>query len=474
MSSLLFDQTAFVFTQALFFGFGWAFFRHQLFRDYEVKTTRVQLLFSFVFALSCSLFELVIFEILDIFSRDVRWLNWKIDLWAMLLLLVVVLPLYQVYIFLQQGYGVSVTRALLLACCSQALFLYFLWKLGDWFPLVQQFHVSLFSIETWISRVGVLGVTLMSALSGYGAVDCPYTYLTYFLRNVHEEEIPVLQTQLQHSIDRIFQRKRHQLASTHAQRRAGSQSLERDLGFMSRLRKLVFGRTLEAQRQQESMSSLQRETNVLEEVSRELFLELDGLYVAKERAERSKQLKGRFFNFLGYFVSAYCIYKLVMSAVNIIFDRRATTDPVSRGLSFVLYFFHLSAMDAQFLSQNISFVFVGVIICASIRGFLKRLTQVFYAYSSQMNSNNVVLFLAQLMGTYFVSSVLLIRMALPSSYRAIITEVIGELRFNVFHRWFDFIFIPSAICTALVLAYTQVAVSADDSRRRHYRTHLPR
>jgi Abscisic acid G-protein coupled receptor len=66
----------------------------------------------------------------------------------------------------------------------------------------------------------------------------------------------------------------------------------------------------------------------------------------------------------------------MQSAVNIIFDRRATIDPVSRGLGFVLYFFHLSAMDAQFLSQNISFIFVGVIICASIRGFLKRLTQV--------------------------------------------------------------------------------------------------
>jgi hypothetical protein len=70
MSSLLLDQTAFVCTQALFFGFGWAFFRHQLFRDYEVKTTRVQLLFSFVFALSCSLFELIILEILDVFSRE--------------------------------------------------------------------------------------------------------------------------------------------------------------------------------------------------------------------------------------------------------------------------------------------------------------------------------------------------------------------------------------------------------------------
>jgi len=131
-------------------------------------------------------------------------------------------------------------------------------------------------------------------------------------------------------------------------------------------------------------------------------------------------------------------------------------DPVSRGIEILLKWFNVE-MDVPFWSQHISFILVGIIIASSIRGFLNYLMKFFYEYSSSVTSNNIVLALAQVMGMYFVSSVLLMRMSLPLEYRIIITDVLGDISFSFYHRWFDFIFIPSALLT--IFFFTMISRS---------------
>lgn len=48
-----------------------------------------------------------------------------------------------------------------------------------------------------IGHVGVLGVSIIAVLSGYGTVQLPYSYLSLFTRPVEAFEVEALQSQLQ-------------------------------------------------------------------------------------------------------------------------------------------------------------------------------------------------------------------------------------------------------------------------------------
>ncbi|XP_061042060.1 Golgi pH regulator A isoform X2 [Eubalaena glacialis] len=406
--SFLIDSSIMITSQILFFGFGWLFFMRQLFKDYEVRQYVVQVIFSVTFAFSCTMFELIIFEILGVLNSSSRYFHWKMNLCVILLILVFMVPFYIGYF------------------------------------IVSNIRLWILSIEQLISRVGVIGVTLMALLSGFGAVNCPYTYLSYFLRNVTDTDIVALERRLLQTMDMIISKKKRMAVTRRTMFQKGEVH-NKPSGFWGMIKSVTTSAP-----GSENLTLIQQEVDALEELSRQLFLETADLYATKERIEYSKTFKGKYFNFLGYFFSIYCVWKIFMATINIVFDRVGKTDPVTRGIEITVNYLGIQ-FDVKFWSQHISFILVGIIIVTSIRGLLITLTKFFYAISSSKSSNVIVLLLAQIMGMYFVSSVLLIRMSMPLEYRTIVTEVLGELQFNFYHRWFDVIFLVSALSSILFL-----------------------
>lgn len=148
------------------------------------------------------------------------------------------------------------------------------------------------------------------------------------------------------------------------------------------------------------------------------------------RNEYGKTLQGRYFNMMGYFFSMYCMWKIFISTVNIVFDRVGKVDPVTRGIEITVKYMGYK-IDVRFWSQQVSFLLIGIIAVTSIRGLLITIAKFFNAISSRKSSNLIVLVLAHVMvsvmvvfmmannfqGMYFVSSVLLIRMNMPLKYR---------------------------------------------------------
>ncbi|KAL7983521.1 hypothetical protein Chor_000397 [Crotalus horridus] len=415
--SFLIDSSIMVVSQVLFFGFGWLFFMRRLFKDYEVRQYVVQVVFSVTFAFSCTMFELIIFEILGILSSSSRYFHWKLNLCVILLVLVFMVPFYIGY-FVVSNIRLLHRHRLLFACVVWLIFMYFFWKLGDPFPILSPKH-GILSIEQLISRVGVIGVTLMALLSGFGAVNCPYT-------NVTDADILSLERRLLQTMDMIISKKKR-IAMVHRNMFQRGEVHNKTTGFWGIIKSVTTSSP-----GGENLTLIQQEIDALEELSRQLFLETVDLQATKV------QTKGIVPKSDGW------------ATINIVFDRVGKTDPVTRGIEITVNYLGIQ-FDVKFWSQHISFILVGIIIVTSIRGLLITLTKFFYAISSSKSSNVIVLLLAQIMGMYFVSSVLLIRMSMPLEYRTIITEVLGELQFNFYHRWFDVIFLVSALSSILFL-----------------------
>lgn len=431
------------------------FFIKMLFKDYEVRHLLVQLIFSVTFSLSCTMFELIILEILAVLEPSSRYFHWQLNLYSMLLMVVVVIPFYIGYFILSNIGRVAEHLLWPLSVLLWLLFVYAFWRVGDPFPLLSPHH-GVFSMEQLIGRVSVIGVTVMALLSGFGAVSYPYQSMAVFMKPVSAVDVAARERELYKRFELVLMKKRRLKLSTHhrhvytSSNWGGASIPTGSGGWWGWLKGAASGAKKTAT-SLTNISQLRQEVAAMEEVIRQLFMEVVDQHYMLERIEWSKTWRGKYFNFLGYFFSLYCSWKICISTINIVFDRVGKIDPVTKTIHIVVNWLGFS-IDVTFWSQQISFYVVGCIVVTSIRGLLLTLTKFFHAVSSSKSSNVIILLFSQAMGMYFTSSVVLMRMNMPLSYRRIITQVLGELQFNFYHRWFDVIFLVSAL-TSIAFIY---------------------
>lgn len=446
---LFIDSVIVLATQLVFFLLGWIFFVKKLFKDYELRHYLVQFIFCVNFTLSCTMFELIIFEIIDYLDRSSRYFHWYLSLYLTLFMVVILTPFYLVYFMLSNVRSIKKHWIRPLSLVTWILYMVIFWKIGDPFPIHNPKH-GVLSVETCVSRVGVVGVTIMALLSGFGAVNYPYTSMAMFMRTVTPGDVHQIEKKLIQTQEMVLaKKKRVVLAERELQLRQQqkNQMSHNGSAFWDRMRSFT---SSSLSGTHENLPQLKQDIVALEELSRQLFMEIHDLQNMRERIEWSKTFQGKYFNFLGYFFSLYCTWKIFISTVNIVFDRVGRVDPITKGMEIAVHWFGLE-IDVLFWSQHISFILVGAIVVTSTRGLLLTMSKFFIWISSPKSSNFVILFLSQIMGMYFVSMVLLMRMNMPVQYRSIITEVLGDLQFNFYHRWFDVMFLVAALCTIAML-----------------------
>ncbi|KAI8926777.1 Abscisic acid G-protein coupled receptor-domain-containing protein [Entophlyctis helioformis] len=441
-----------------FFAVGWSFVLERLLlvsaATVDVPT---RLLFAAVFANSCALLLLVVLEVDDTntFPPSARLSFWRLNLNLGLLSVMLLLPLYQIYTLCVSSRSALLRRnAGLLTLVGYAAFAYLLWRIGIDFPVSKSPESVSGTSHAWhwfdmpslIGRVGVVGVTLMALLSGFGAVYSPYDNLSIFLRKVSQADLVRAEERVGHTMETILERKRRLLQIKMKQRDTAEDAGNR--GFFGSMISSVAGRI--GQMGASEITRLKQDIDAQETLLQQLFSDLDELQVDMHKAADAKTWRGLANNFLAYFFSVYCIYKMVTAAISIVFNKQGDKDPVTRSLEILVHYFGVD-MDLRAYANDLSMAFLGILVFVSIRGLLLQFAKVSVAFSSSISQKSITLFLTHMMGFYFLSVVLMLRTNLPPKNRAVITAALGNVEFSFYQRWFDVIFLVSATVSAIVL-----------------------
>ncbi|KAJ2376024.1 hypothetical protein GGI05_007065, partial [Coemansia sp. RSA 2603] len=343
-----------------------------------------------------------------------------------------------------------------------AIFFYAFWSLGMYLPLDSFSRIreattaaDMVSIEPVTARVGVIGVALMAVLSGFGAVNSPYRQLFVFVHKVSPVQLEGMRRQLHYSLELLADKKKllvrmMALMVKEEEEEARKRKEARGVGaFVSSLGSLWHSST--GPSKDRGLGELRQEIENLERVTQELFADVEAMCLEHDRYEESKTLAGRSRNVLGYFFALFCVSKIAMTLGGILLNRVGHSDPVTSALTLAAT--HVSPdFDMAFWSQQLSFAMVGIMVIGSIRGLLIQFTKLFsMPFTSIVKPSNIVLFLAQIMGMYFVSCILMMRMSLPPKYRPMISAVLQTTGFYFYKRWFDIIFLVSVVASALLV-----------------------
>lgn len=375
---------------------------------------------------------LILFEAVGLMHTATRRLNWMFDVYALLALLVLVLPVAQVYHLLRDA-GFSRGAGARGAFVAEAVFLYVFWRIGDPFKTGFADARALFSVEAAMGRILIVGTTMLALLSGFTAVNLPYGYLAWFLHRVSERDVLALEKRFFAALDDIAAEKRHVLETERAP--GGVDVPTRRIHHVP-----------------DALIAAERRADAA-------FLRFNEAAAAWRDILFARTALGRLFTALGALMLLLCGVRVAVALANI--WRHLRGGSAARGGAPKLFgYLHRALVplgvhaDKDVVYQYATLGFTSILIATNMRAALIRMSSAFTLLSDNESvSSSAPVFIAHLMGTYVISSTILVRSFLPPGTRALISDVMGSMEFQYFQNWFDILFIGSAAIAVLFLTY---------------------
>jgi len=403
-------------------------------------------IFSVCFSESCVMFFFLLCQGLDLFDSRTRLFNWKASLFLLLATNLVFTPISASLVVTLAPKPDSNQRLrrqtqIIMSLVPVVLYLFAL----SYIPLPSALSSS-DTLTTALSRLIVLGTALLGLLSGFGAVSNAWAFFPLFARTrIEPTDSDVISAeQALVRIQKDLQDKKE------SHRRANSQPQGEGTWF---------SRVVPSLRGDDDIQELKG----LEALEYQMNRNVNSLRQQRQNARFSGTLKGKLLNWSGRVFALYCIFRVISSVINILIpvsqdtSSRPTTPPdvITHVLAYILSL--LSPTEVKFeevarIGRQISLALVGVIIITSLRLVLRGVTRALRVPNRTLGASLMLLILAQLMGIYFLSTLVQLRSLFPPPDTDSSTVNLFSTipKYEVFGSLFDYSFLLAAGSSAFV------------------------
>lgn len=441
-------------------------------KTFEVKSMYLSTL-VFIVVCTCSVgcMEMLVLEMLDVGTNETRAFQWKVVITCLNISSLQIIP------------GLLIFKTIFAQRFRYIVRLYILMLAGTLYQyslvLLLMFEVSLNLKEEeyynqWIWKKLALscsptmqfnvlskaGICIISALSGFSAVNMPFFFFQYYdpainnIIKVHiEDQIKLEWKNLikeKHEMTKIY----NPNFRKHMQKQPEDQEEKASVQFST-----LFGK--KATSYEKQIHCCESSSKIKTKMLNEIFLD----YVEISREEKNRQMhKERTWWFLyqkilSYILIIYGIYKIVMTVVTqFILPRNTFFDPVTNIFRFMLRWFGwtLAPNIADLITHNICFVMIGFFIAQNIRSFGQTFYKFMNIFFSSMLSDYISVeftlqICTQITAVYFISTFFGLLLNLPEKNRRNLVGYLDSIDYKGTLWVFDVVFVGSSIVFFIIL-----------------------
>ncbi|KAK6544099.1 hypothetical protein TWF694_000810 [Orbilia ellipsospora] len=433
------------------------------------------LVFAITLGATGVLAELILCEIMDWGDNSARWFWFRCTINVLLLLLVFVAPFLEIYAFItrwDESESISLTsprksgwrrRSRSLAIC--VMFVGWIWlfyKLGDHLPLPpidealfpdgsMSFEQTAKGVsDECLSRLGVIGVSLMAFLSGFGCISAPWYSFTRQQRPATETDLRRAQGGLD-ATNQMLEVKRAKLSQI--ERKLTQSST--DGGLINKMMSSLRGGTDDLR----EATSLQMEISGLVSMQTSLTNDVHTITNRLKEQERSHTALGRVWTVAQFAFSIYCLYR-ISSTILLRFSTWTTNadthtfsqkDPIGNILAVMIKHYDAN-LNREAWSRNIGFAFSGVIIFGSLNSVATTFNMFTKVVPGVWGHAGLALAVSQITAVYVLSAAVLLRSSLPRDMGSVLGSALGVmLDVRWVDGWFDNLFLVGSVVTLVCL-----------------------